>query len=93
MTHENVLGRLDHLRALGIRTSARVTGSPHRRAPTEGGTDLGSSRGGLLWRLYIVLFAVGVYLFRRFCGRLQPGDDVIGIDLLARPVVRVDVDR
>ena len=32
MTHENVLGWLDHLRALGIRTYASVTGSPHRRA-------------------------------------------------------------
>jgi len=46
----------------------------------------------ILTALCTVLFAIGVFGFGGFCGRLQPGDDVIGIDLLARPVVRVCVD-
>ena len=60
-----------------------------QRAPTLAHVVVGYFDGGMHspirhWRVPLSLI---------FCGRLQPGDDVIGIDLLARPVVRVGVDR
>ena len=81
-------GRLaDH-----VRRHPAHRGVQRRPMCRHGGGELLDRLGGAAGRsaLLTLLFAVGVC---GFCGRLQPGDDVIGIDLLARPVVRVGVDR